>query len=40
MSVVFYLKYIIGWSVFLSGGNEERKNGALNVVDSAMSVLF
>ena len=37
MSVVFYLKYIIGRSVFLSGGNEERNNGALDVVDFPFS---
>ena len=32
ISVVFTLKDILGLSIFVSGGNEERKNGALNVV--------
>ena len=33
MSVVLTLKCILGLSIFVSGGNKERKNGALNVVD-------
>ena len=33
MSVVFTLKYILGRSIFVSGGNEERKSGTLYVVD-------
>ena len=33
MSVVFTLQDILGLSIFLSGENEESKNGALNVVD-------
>ena len=33
MSVVFILKYILGQSIFESGGSKDRKNGALNVVD-------
>ena len=32
MSVVFTLKYIMGLSIFVFGGNKEHKNGALNVV--------
>ena len=36
MSVVFTLKYILGLSIFVSDGNKERKNGALNVVDFAI----
>ena len=32
ISVVFKLKYILGLSIFVSGGSKERKNGALNVV--------
>ena len=36
MSVVFTLKYILGLSIFVFGGNKERKNGALNVVDVAI----
>ena len=32
MSVVFTLKYILGLIIFISDGNKERKNGALNVV--------
>ena len=27
------LNYILGLSIFVSGDNKERKNGALNVVD-------
>ena len=30
------LKYILGLSIFVFGGNKERKNGALNVVDVAI----
>ena len=33
MSVVFNLKYILGLSIFVSGGIKERKKGALNVVN-------
>ena len=33
MSIVFTLKYILGMSIFVLGGNKERKNCALNVVD-------
>ena len=36
MSVVFNLKYITGLSTFVFGGNKERKDVALNVVDSAI----
>ena len=36
MSVVFTLKYIMGMSIFVSGGSKERKNGALKVVDVAI----
>ena len=36
ISVVFALKDILGLSIFLFGGNKERKNGALNVVDVAI----
>ena len=37
MSVVFNLKDILGVSIFVSGGNKERKNGALDVVDLLFS---
>ena len=37
MSVVFTLKYILGLSIFVSGGSKECKNGALKVVDVAIS---
>ena len=33
MSVVFTVKYILGLSIFVFGGNKERKNGSLNVID-------
>ena len=33
MSVVFTLTNILGLSIFVFGGNKDRKNGALNVVD-------
>ena len=33
MSVVFTLKYILGLSIYVSGGIDERKNGAMKVVD-------
>ena len=36
MSVVFTLKHILGLSIFVFGGNKERKNGALNVLDVAI----
>ena len=36
VSVVFTLKDILGLSIFVFGGNKERKNGALNVVDFAI----
>ena len=36
MSVVFTLKYILGLSICVSGGNRERKNGAPNVVGVAI----
>ena len=32
MSVGFNLKYILGLSIFVFGGNKEHKNGALNGV--------
>ena len=37
ISVVFTLKDILGQSIFVFGGNKEYKNGALNVVDVAIS---
>ena len=40
ISVVFTLKYILGPSIFVFGGNKEYKNGALNVVDVAISSWF
>ena len=36
ISVVFTLKYILGLSIFVFGGNDESKNGSLNVVDIAI----
>ena len=36
MSFIFTLKDIMGLSIFVFGGNKERKNGALNVVDVEM----
>ena len=33
MLVVFTLKYIMSMSIFFSGGSDERKNGALKVVE-------
>ena len=36
MSVVFTLKYILGLIIFVSGGSDERKNGALKVLDVAI----
>ena len=39
MSVVFTLKYILSISIFVFGGNKERKNVALNVVDPAIFLL-
>ena len=33
ISIFFTLKYILGLSIFVSGGSKERKNGALKVVD-------
>ena len=36
MPVVFYLKDIMGLSIFVSGGNKERKNGALKVLEVAI----
>ena len=36
MSVVFTLTDILGLSIFVSGGNRERKNSALKVVDVAI----
>ena len=33
MSVIFTLKNIMGMIFFVSGGSDERKNGALKVVD-------
>ena len=36
MSFVFTLKHIIGLRIFLSGGSDERKNSALNVVNVAI----
>ena len=35
-SVVFTLKYIMGLSIFASGGSDKHKNGALKVVDVAI----
>ena len=40
MSVFLNLKDILGLSIFVSGGNKERKNDALNVVDFAIFSLF
>ena len=40
ISVVFTLKDILGWSIFVSGGNEERKNVSLNVVNFAIFSSF
>ena len=40
MSVVFTLKDILGPSIFVFGGNNERKNGALNVVDVSIFSQF
>ena len=40
MSVVFTLKDILGLSIFVSGGNKECKNGAMNVVGFAIFSLF
>ena len=37
MSIVFTLKDFLGMSIFVFGGNKKRKNGALNVVDVAIS---
>ena len=37
MSVVFTLKHILVPSIFVFGGNKECKNGALNVVNVAIS---
>ena len=39
MSVVFTLKDILG-QIFISGGNEGRKNGALNVMGSTIFSSF
>ena len=36
MSFVFTLRGIMGLSIFVFGGNTERKKGALNVVDVAI----
>ena len=36
ISVFYNLKYMLGLSIFVFGGNEERKNSALNVVDVAI----
>ena len=36
ISVVFTLKDILDLSIFVFGGNKERKNGATNVVDDAI----
>ena len=36
MSVVFTLKDIPGLSIFVYGGNEECKNGAMDVVNFAI----
>ena len=40
ISVVFTLKDILGLSIFVSVGNEERKYGALNVADFAIFSLL
>ena len=37
MSVVFILKDILGLSISVSFGSKERKNGALKVMDVAIS---
>ena len=39
-SVVFTLKYILGLSIFVSGGSKERKNGAFKVVDVSIFSYF
>ena len=39
-SVVFTLKYILGLSIFVSGGSKERKNGALKFEDVSISSCF
>ena len=36
MLVVFTLKYIIGLSIFVSGGSKELKKGALKALDVAI----
>ena len=36
MSVLFTLNDILYLSIFVFGGNKERKNGALDVVDDAI----
>ena len=36
MSIVFTLKYILDLIIFVSDGNDERKNGAMKVVDVAI----
>ena len=33
MSIFFIIKDILGLSLFVFGGNKERKNGALNVLE-------
>ena len=33
----FILKYILGLSIFVSGVSDDRKNGALKVVDVSIS---
>ena len=40
MSVVFALKDILGLIIFVSGGNNERKNSALYVVDFSIFSSF
>ena len=39
-SVVFTLKYILGLSIFVSGGSKERKNDALKVVGVSIFSYF
>ena len=40
MSFVLILECILGLIIFLSGGSEESRNGALNVVDFSIFSLF
>ena len=40
MPTVVTLKYIFGWIIIVSVGNEERKNGSCNMVDFIILSLF